>query len=265
MIWFQLAAFVPLAILGWVVGRWAASRAFAVLVGGCFAALLLVIVGHRVPRAAFVAPVSWAVHPEVFPLLMTALVSALFSTLLVKLPKPRRAAVVVVMVVMLVNYGLLPAAMPLWARSALASTRTLLDRQGVCRQTHGYTCGPASAVTCLGRLGIRAEEGDLAIAARCGPVVGTHGVVLAAALEERFPKVTARHRFVESPEALRLPAAVEIVMPLIGGHFVAVLAVGEEYVEVGDPLNGASRMPRQEFEKWWTGAAVEIGLMAHPN
>jgi predicted double-glycine peptidase len=194
------------------------------------------------------------------PVLMTVVVSVLFSTLLVKLPKPRRAAVIVVMTIMLINYGLLPAAMPLLARSALASTRTLLDRQGVCRQTHGYTCGPASAVTCLGRFGIRAEEGALAIAARCGPVVGTHGAVLAAAVREMFPGVETRHRFAKSVEDLQLPAAVEMFMPLVGGHFVAVLGVEEGYVEVGDPLNGASRMPRGDFDAWWTGAAVEFGV-----
>ena len=124
MAWFQLAVFLPLAFLGWAAGRRAASRGtWWVGVAACFAALTLVILGHRFPRAAFVPPVSWAVHPDLSPLLMTGVVSLLFSTLLFKLPTKRRMAVVVVMAVMLINYGLLPAAMPLVARPALASTR----------------------------------------------------------------------------------------------------------------------------------------------
>ena len=259
MIWLQLAAFFPLAILGWVAGRRVASRGgWGWGVAATFLILLLVILGHRWPRAAFVPPVSWAVHPDVSPLLMTATIALLFGTLLPRLPVRRRVAVRLVTGIMLLNYGLLPAALPLAARSALASTQTHLDRQGVCKQTHAYTCGPAAAVTCLGRLGIRAEEGELAVAARCGPVVGTHGGLLAGAIMERFPDVEARYRYVEALDDLQMPAAAEMIMPVIGGHFVAVLEVGPEFVVVGDPMSGRGRVPRERFREEWTGAAVEM-------
>ena len=99
--------------------------------------------------------------------------------------------------IMLVNYGLLPAALPLVVRPVLAVTKTHLDRQGVCRQSHAYTCGPAAAVTCLARLGVTAEEGQLAIDARTGPAVGTYGRCWRRRCDGPYPEVACRYCFVE--------------------------------------------------------------------
>src|SRR5206468_72041 len=54
---------------------------------------------------------------------------------------------------------------PAFSRSHLASLKTFVDSDGVCRQSDGYTCVPASAVTVLRKLGLPAEEGELAILA----------------------------------------------------------------------------------------------------
>jgi hypothetical protein len=257
----QLALF-PVAV---AAACWAGHRAarrgggpLAAAIAGPFVAILLVLVGHRCARAAFIPPFSWAVDADVAPLLMTPAIALLFAALALRLPAPRRPAVWVIMGVMLLLYGLLPAALPLLVRPALGATRTHLDPQGVCRQSLPYSCGPAAAVSCLARLGVTAQEGQIGIAARTAPLVGTRGRLLAQAVRTRHPEVACRHRFVERLDDLSLPAAVEVTTPWLTGHFVAVLAIGPAHVEIADPLNGYAKVPRDRFARSWTGSAVEF-------
>ena len=158
----------------------------------------------------------------------------------------------------MLHYGLMPAALPLMVRPALAATATRMDSHKICLQAHAYSCGPAAAVTCLQRVGLQADEGAVAIDARCSPAFGTDAHVLAAALTERFGAQGLRceFRYFESLDELPTPAVADTVMPLIGGHYVAVLLVEKDYVVVGDPMSGMRRMPREEFLAVWKRAAI---------
>src|SRR5258708_5085277 len=40
------------------------------------------------------------------------------------------------------------------------------------------------------------------------------------------------------------------------GHFSVVCKATEKYVDIADPARGSRRMPREEFEKKWTGALM---------
>ena len=50
-------------------------------------------------------------------------------------------------------------------------------------QSNGYNCGPAAAVTALRRLGLPAEEGELAILAHTSSAAGTSCDTLCTAIE----------------------------------------------------------------------------------
>ncbi len=260
MLYLQLAAFPLLALAGILTGlRLAKSRWWLLAVALPLALFALVILGHRSPALRFAAVVAWAVDADINPLLMTAAIGIVFATLLPKLPrKSTRGFVIAVMAVMLLYYGLLPPLLPLAVRPSLAATPTRIDRNGICLQRHAYSCGPAAAVTCLRRLGLPADEGALAVAARCAPVVGTDGHVLAAAVTRDYPSVACQYRYVSSLDDLRLPAVADMEIPWIGGHYVAVLEVQADVVMVGDPLSGLGQIPRAEFLAQWKHGAIEF-------
>jgi ABC-type bacteriocin/lantibiotic exporter with double-glycine peptidase domain len=150
----------------------------------------------------------------------------------------------------------------LLVRPALAATITRFDRHGVCLQTTGYTCGPASAVTCLRRLGLSAGEGSLAIAADCGPIVGTDSQLLARALTTQFAAqgLHCDSRYVTALDQLPTPCIAETFTPAIGGHYVAVLSIGPGVVEIGDPFSGWYSLSRQAFEKTWTHRVITFAI-----
>ena len=262
----ELCGILLLGGCAWIGGR-AAGRAsgawWAMLFFVGMLATGLVVAGHRSARFSFVWPVSWAVNPHVEPLLMAVVVPLMFSVLIVRLKLLRqRVAVGVMTGAMFCYFACVPWVAPLMVRGNLLAGRTRMDRHGVCLQTHGYTCGPAAAVTCLRVLGIAAEEGALAVRARCGPVVGTDGVLLAEAVNGMFGAegVRCEYRFVGSLDGLRTPAVATIVSPRYGGHYVAVMEVTGSEVIVGDPLSGRDRWTREEFVSEWTGAGHEFYL-----
>ena len=260
MLYVQLAAFPILVTVAIVAGlQFARCRRWWIAVVLPLALFSLVIAGQRSPWLRFTASISWAVDADWEPMLMTVAIGTVFATLMPKLPQRRtRVFVAVAMAFMLVNYGLMPAALPLVGRKVLAGSATTIDRDGVCLQSHNYTCGPAAAVTCLARLGIRADEATLAADSRCAPALGTDGYLLAVAVTRRFPEIRCVYRYVEGLEELRLPAVADMNLPRIGGHYVAVLEVRGEAVVVGDPLSGKVDMPRGEFLAAWKHGAIEF-------
>lgn len=211
-------------------------------------------------RLAFVAPMSWAVDADVGPLVMTPVVAVLFTILIMRLPRRRPSvAIGAMMAFLLAYYGLLPALLPLIVRSSLTGRPTKFDDRQTCLQTHVYTCGPAAAVTCLKRLGVEAEEGTLAVESRCAPLLGTDGWLLAGAITRLYGPaggVRCAYGYVGRVEDLTVPAVVDMFMPKVGGHYVAVLAVKEGRVLVGDPLRGQVWMSREDFENQWRHGAV---------
>ena len=228
---------------------------------GALALVSLVIVGRRSVRMSFVWPVSEAVGPHAGPMLMALAIPMMLSVLMVKLrEKRKRVTVGVLMGATILYFVVAPLALPLAVRANLLGGVTKVDGNGVCLQQHGYSCGPAAAVTCLRMLRVNGDEGAIGAAARTSPGMGTDGWMLAAAVNDlyRTKGVCCEYRFVGKLETLRLPAVASIWSPQYGGHYLAVLEVAKEIVVVGDPLSGRYRMGRAEFLQQWSGAAMEI-------
>jgi predicted double-glycine peptidase len=261
MLWAQLFAFPPLVWLGTRLGlRLGRTPAWWISFSAALAWTCLVIVGRRFPRFSLEPPVSWSVDITLAPFFMAFLVPLLFATLIPRLPGKRRAFIVIVTSLLTINYAPLPAACPLLVRSTLAATRTRINAEGICLQTTPYMCGPSAAITCLRTLGIDADEGPLAIAARSGPMVGTDARFLARTIQAQFADegVRARCEHLTKIDAMRTPAIAAMNMPLIGGHFIAVLDVTPTHLVIGDPYSGRYLMKRAYFLRDWTSITISL-------
>lgn len=261
MLWAQLFAFPPLVWLGVRLGlRLGKTSAWWIGFTATLAWTGLVILGRRFPRFSLDPPVSWSVDITFAPFLMAILVPLMFTTLLPRLPRERRTFIAIVTSLLTINYALLPAACPLFVQPTLAATRTKINAEGICLQTTSYTCGPSAAITCLRTLGIQADEGPLAIAARSGPMVGTDPRFLARTLNRRFGDqgVRARCEHLSTLAAFPTPAIAAMNMPLIGGHFIAVLEVTPTHLVIGDPYSGRYHMKRDDFLRDWTGITIAV-------
>jgi len=267
MLWAQLLAVTPLAYLGTRAGlHLGKSSRWWVVFTGALVWVGLVIVGHRAPWYSLQVPISWAVDITFGPPLMAFVIPLMFAVLVPRLPKARRGFVTLVTGIMTVNFSPLPATCPLLARPALAGSITKFDANGVCLQTHGFSCGPSATVTCLRALGVAGDEGPLSIAACCGPMVGTDARYLAQTINREFggEGIFAECRYVGSVEELPTPAVAAMTMPLIGGHFVAVLKVETGLVTVGDPYSGLVRLRTKDFMDLWTHIAIPVQRRGGP-
>src|SRR5206468_11656971 len=111
----------------------------------------------------------------------------ILTTPLRRLPNKRsRILVTVLMLWIVAQIALWPFLAPAFNHSYLASLKTNIDADGVCRQSNEYNCGPAAAVTALRSLGFPAEEGQIAILARTSSATGTPPDMLADALRDQY-------------------------------------------------------------------------------
>jgi predicted double-glycine peptidase len=177
-----------------------------------------------------------------------------------------RFATCLIMSVMIGVLISLPFLVPALMQQDLGASRTRIDRDGVCRQTRPYTCGPAAAVTALHHLGLPADEGALALLARTGPVIGTSPWDLSRALGNAYgPQgINSRFEYLDSldcmPHGSILLAVVQDRNLL--DHCVAVLNFDDTTVTLADPAEGLVLMPRGQFIQQWRHWGI---ILARPR
>lgn len=134
-----------------------------------------------------------------------------------------------------------------------------VEADGVCRQTHGKTCGAAAAATLLAHHGVAADEAEMAARCVTNDLTGTDllGVVrgLRQKLEGTGRAVALRHG---GWDDLRAPAMVTLAHGALVDHWVVVRAVAADRVVVGDPLVGVRELSREEFTRVWRGALLVV-------
>jgi len=155
-----------------------------------------------------------------------------------------------------------PFLAPAFNHRQLEHLQTRVDANGVCRQTTDYTCGPASAVTALRKLGLPAEEGEIAILSGTTSSTGTPPDFLAAALQKRYGRdgLIVEYRAFKDVSELRqagLTLAV-IKFSFLVDHYVTVLQVTDSQVIVGDPLGGVDFLSYDEFRGKWRFTGVVL-------
>ena len=261
-----------LAFSGFLIGRWFSRLPKSYWLLGYFLPLVLVFVygaAMRFPPLAFVAPVSWMMTGRNKFAVLGFIATMVLTTPLSRLPKKRsRIAVAVLMVVVVCVMSVWPFLAPAFNRKHLASLQTRLDADGICLQSNDYNCGPAAAVTALRKLGLPAEEGEIAILAHTSSATGTPPDVLAMALQAHGAKegLVSEYRIFRSVDELRhggLTLAV-IKYRFWVDHYVTVLEVTDEAVVVGDPARGLCTFTHQEFRDKWRFEGVVLKRPRRP-
>ena len=263
--WIESLGVSLLTASGFALGRWSSRLPKPYWAVGYLVSLPLVVaisLARRIPRLAFVPPFSWIMIGRVEFALLAVGSAVLLMTPLSRLPHRRQRVMVAALTVAFAGYFILPFVLPGVVRSRLAVLQTKMDRDGVCRQTTGYTCGPAATVTVLRGLGLEAEEGELAILAKATPVSGTQPDSLCSALRRRYGAagLTCEFRHFRTVHELRDagPAIVLVKFALLVDHYVAVLATTEDALLIGDPASGARTLSYAELEDIWRGYGVVL-------
>ncbi|HET6250823.1 MAG TPA: cysteine peptidase family C39 domain-containing protein [Tepidisphaeraceae bacterium] len=270
--WLETSAVILLLIVAAGVG-YAFSRLprYHWLWGYCIPLALLVLfnIASRHPAVLLAPPVSWIMMGRRKFALVGIIAVILLTTPLSRLPRRRlRVMVAILLGIYVLVESVMPFAAPIFNRRELAAMTTQIDREGICRQSAGYTCGPASAVTALRLLGLPAQEGDIAILSRTSIFAGTPPDVLAEALQSRYGDsgLHAECRAFRNISELKdagLTLAVISYGPMTD-HYVTVLEVTDAAVIVGDPLNGRQKLSYEEFEGKWRFIGVVLKRAGFP-
>ncbi len=233
---------------------------------GYFIPLTLILI-YRVallyPALAFFPPASWMMIGLRKYALLGFVMTMVLTTPLSRLPRKReRFLVGLLMTVLVFVRSVWPFLAPLADRRELVHLQTRADADGVCRQTTGYTCGPASAVTGLRKLGLPGDEGKIALLSYTSSTTGTEPDILADALQKEYRKegLMAEYRAFKNISELR-QAGLTLAVVKFGflvDHFVTVLEVTDAEVIVGDPLNGLDRMSHDDFLKKWRLSGIVL-------
>jgi predicted double-glycine peptidase len=265
--WLETVGVLILAFLGFLLGL-RASRLRKPYWGIGYAVPLLFLIAlglvRNIGRLRFVGAVSWVAAGRNEFVILSAAVPMLFGTLIPRLKKKRlKVLVVILMAAAAGHFVILAFLVPGLVRGRLAELDTVINADDVCLQTTKYTCGPASAVSALRRLGIEAEEGELAILAHSTPVHGTADDLLCRAIEKQYgPQgVRCRYRYFDSIDQLRgtCPTIAVIRYAILVDHYVTVTEVEDDFVVTADPLGGIQKLTHEEFaDKWrFVGIVVE--------
>jgi hypothetical protein len=264
--WLETAGVVLIALLGVVAGR-ACSRfrkpywALGYILPSVLIAALAIVRFRN--ELYFVPPFSWITFGRVRFVVLSLAVSMGLTVPLSRLPyKFEKLIVCLLMAGFVTWFSVLPFLMPALIKGRLSNLQTRFDKDGICRQTTDYTCGPAAAVTALEKLGIKADEGELAVLSYSSPLIGTLPTCLTSALRNRYGAdgLSCRYRHFDSIDQLRKAGLTLAVVrdAFLLDHCIAVLDVSDDAVTVADPVTGARLMPYEQFEKIWRFCGIVL-------
>jgi hypothetical protein len=266
MPWIQVLGVGLLAVSGHWLGRWFSKLRKPWWAIGYLLPLLVVCLyglSNRLPQLALTPPFSWIPLGQRRYVLVGFVATLMFSTLLSRMPRRReRIAIGVLIVVVVSMFSMWPFLWPVFNRAELLRLKTRMDADGICLQNSDYTCGAAAAVTGLRKLGLPAEEGEIAILAHTSLIGGTDPAVLAEELQKRYgaDDLVAEYRFFKNLEELRAAGLTLVVVKfsLTEDHFITVFEVTDDSVIIGDPLTGRADLPRQAFLDKWRRVGVVL-------
>ena len=264
--WLETVAVIGLSFVGWVAGRacsnlpkpyWMLSYLVPLFV------VFLIWLGHEDGGLEMVPPVSWVAAGRTKFVLSGFVAMMVLTIPVARVSSPRlRRLVWLFLLIFVASSCVWPFAASALNRDYLLSFKTRIDRDGVCRQSTDYNCGPAAAVTALHRLGVDAEEGKIAVAAHTNRAMGTPPTILFDTLRELFGKdgiVCEYRHFKDIPELRRAGLTIAVIKfgPLVD-HYVTVLDVTDDRVIVGDPLDGKAEYSYDQFWKKWRRLGIVL-------
>ena len=266
-LWLEILFAVLSGAAGFGLGRWGSRLPKGWWLLGYFLPLALILfygVGIHYPSLLPSMPaVSWLLMGRKKFLILGFVAAMVLATPLSRLPQRRDRSVIVLLIVAAVfGSSIWPFLAPMFNRKELAQLHTRINGEGICLQNTSYTCGPAAAVTVLRKLGLPAEEGEIAVLSQTSSATGTPPDLLAEALRQKYGKdgLMVEYRFFKDFEELKqagLTLAV-VKFSFMVDHYVAVLKVNDIAVTVGDPLNGIQIISREEFLNQWRFCGIVL-------
>lgn len=268
--WFETAGVILIVVLGATAGR-----AFSRLKnphwgwGYCIslALIALVLIATYISSKTFVPVLIWISGGRMRFVIIGLAVAMGSTTLLGRLKNRIEKVVVFVLMTAVLIWGtVLPFFIPVLIRKDLTNLRTKMNADNICVQSTNYTCGPAAAVTALRRIGLTAQEGEIAILSHTSPVVGTLPWCLYRAIQHRYAAqgIECQLRHFNSVGELRGQNITLVVVKdaFLLDHCVTILEVSDETVTIADPSLGRQKMSYKEFEDVWRfyGITLKNGL-----
>jgi hypothetical protein len=264
--WLETIGIILVALLGVLIGKLFSRPRKAYWIVGYFISFVLILfmlITRYSNSLAFAPMIVGVTAGRLKYVLFSLAVTMGLTTPLSRLPhKFERVAIYVVMAAVVVWFAVLPFLVPALIQNQLANLTTLLDSNGVCFQTTDFTCAPAAAVTALGKLGLTAQEGELAILAHTSPVAGTLPGCLQTALQNRYGNdgLRCQYRRFDSIAQLKdagLTLAV-VKSAFLTDHCIAVLEVLDDAIIVADPAWGKRAMTYKQFEEIWRFSGIVL-------
>jgi len=264
--WFETIGVIQIALLGIILGKVFSGLRKPYWTLGYFLPSLLItmLVLARYNNALpFVPPFSWITAGRVRFIILALAVTMGLTTPLSRLPRKCEKLIIgVLMVVVVAWFSVLPFLVPALIKDDLSNLKTIVNSNGICYQTTDYTCGPAAAVTALGKLGLSASEGEIAVLSHSSPVTGTLPRCLYTALQNRYGAdgLKCRYRYFDSIAQLRNAGITLAVVrdALLSDHCVTVLEVSDRMVVIADPVVGRRLMSHEQFEKIWRFSGIVL-------
>jgi len=264
--WVGAASVVLVALLGICLGWLFSCLKKSYWLLGCslpFVLIAMLVLTRYNNGLHFVGPFSWVAVGRTRFITLSFAVSMGLTVPLSRLPRRFEKLIVCFLMAGFVTwFSALPLLVPALVKDRLLNLSTRLDADGICRQTTGYTCGPAAAVTALGKLGLTAEEGELAVLSYSSPMTGTLPTCLSAAIENRYSAdgLRCRYRRFDSVDQLKNAGVILAMVreTFLMDHCLTILDVSEDAVTVADPVTGTRLMPHGQFEKIWRFSGIVL-------
>lgn len=272
LLWFELTCVVTLIaglmVLGGRIGGAGRRKAEAACCLSALSALFVALL-HWFYTHTLLEGLDWIIASRLKFLILAAAVALGLSSSLGHLSRSwQRCGVLAAMLFFLYVFIGLPFVLPALMQNQTRTLPLLLDERGLCMQSRPYTCGPAAAVSALGRLGISVHEGTLAVESRTAPLIGTGMWDLYRALEEICEKENVSCRYERLADPDRLPpdavCLVSLRQSVFMSHCVVVLSVDDEVVTCADPAVGLLHTARPSFEAQWSRTAIILTKNSGP-
>jgi len=263
-LWMETIGILAVAACGLLAGQWASKHSSAIRITAMVFAFSIVGL-ILLARLSFLWPYFPPLRPVAagrlrFMLLAFAVTIGLTAPLTQLRSVISRLITCLVMSVIIAVLVTLPFMGPALVQRDLSGIPTRLDIDGVCHQSQPFTCGPAAAVTALKHFGVNAAEGQLAVAARTSPIIGTSPWNLYQVLKDTYSSQGLRCRFnyLDSLEAIPSDSIALVVVKdaVLTDHCVAVMGYNDQTVTIADPMEGLVHVPRPQFVRQWRNCGI---------
>jgi len=266
--WTETAAILCIALLGIYVGKVFARFRSPYWLAGYFIPFLVIIfliIGRFCNRLAYSSALCSVVAGRAKFGILAFVITMGLTTPISRLGRSfQRIMSAILMFIVVGWFCVLPFLTPALIKDSLLRLPTIVNAEGICFQSTDYTCAPAAAVTALGKLGFKADEGRLAVLSHTNPLFGTLPVCLRDTLEECFADegLECHYRYFDSVDQLKdAPVTLAVVKDsFFSDHCVAVLEVSNGKVIFADPVIGKVSMSYRQFGKIWRFSGITLKI-----